>query len=52
VRPFLNDLAVIQHQDAVGHPYRAEAMGDNKGGAALHQPLQSLLHQRLGLAVE
>jgi hypothetical protein len=38
--------------DAVGVADGRQAVGDHQGGAALHQPFQRRLHQRLALGVE
>ena len=40
------------HQDAVGLQHGRQAVGDDDGGAALHQMLERRLHQRLAFGVE
>ncbi len=52
VGAFLDHHAVLQHDDLVGVAQRAQAVRDHDHGAALHQPLQALDHQALGLGVE
>ena len=48
----LDDAAVVHHHDAVAHLHRGQAMGDDDGGAVLHQPLERVLHHALALGVE
>lgn len=43
----LDDAAVIQHHDGVGVADRAEAVGDDKHRAALHEPVHALLDEAL-----
>jgi len=38
--------------DAIGRLDGAQAVGDDDGGAPLHQPVERLLHQRLRLVVQ
>ena len=51
VRAALDDAALVDHEDQVGHPDRREAVGDDEGGAALGEPAQRELdgHLRLGI---
>ena len=48
----LHDTTLVQHIYLVRIAYGAQAMRDADGGAALHQALQSLLHQVFTLGVE
>ena len=48
----LDEAPVLEDEDAVGAADRGEAVRDHEGGAALHQPLQRLLHEPLALRVE
>ncbi len=43
---------VFQDQDLVGQAHGAQPLGDDKGGAPLHQPLQRQLDQPFGLGVD
>ena len=52
VGALLDDAALIHDQDAVGGADRGEAVGDDEGGAPLHQPVEGLLHLALALGVE
>lgn len=52
MRAILDNLAVCQHHDAVERRHGGQAMCHHNGGAATHQVLERLLHQRLGLAVQ
>ena len=45
MRAALDDFAVAQDEDLVRLPDRAETMGDDKTGAAGHEPFQRLLNQ-------
>src|SRR5204863_2003702 len=45
VRAALDDFAVAQDEDLVCLTDCAQTMGDNKTGAASHEPLQRLLNQ-------
>ena len=47
-----DDAALVEHNDTVGALHGSEPMRDHQGGAALHQPLQRLLHVALGLRIE
>ena len=51
VGALLHDLAIVNHQHVVGIPDGAEAVGNDKAGAAGHQAQQSLLDARLGARV-
>ena len=51
MRAARDDAPVVQHQDQVGAAHGAQAVGDDEGGAALHQPVERLLDQLLGLGV-
>lgn len=42
----LQQLPLLQDENAVGGAHCREAVGNHKNGAALHQPLQRFLHQR------
>ena len=48
----LDDPALLQNHDTVGVPHRGETVGDDKGSAALHQPVHALLHQLLCASVD
>ena len=48
----LDDLAVLQHHDRVGVAHGGEAMGNDKGGAILHQGVHALLDMALGSGVD
>ena len=52
VGTLLDDAAVDHHGDAVGALDGRKPVGDDKGGAPLHEIDQGLLHQHLGLGVE
>src|SRR5436309_7466953 len=52
VRAALDDAAVLDHQDLVGAPDGREPVGDDEGGAVLHQVGEARLDERLGLGVE
>ena len=52
VRALLDDLAAIEHQDAIEAAHRRQPMRDHDRGAALHQPLHRLLDQRLGFRIQ
>src|SRR5450432_2522663 len=52
VRPELDDPAAINDGNLVGVAHGGEPVGDDKGGAALHQPVEGKLHQPLALAVQ
>ncbi len=46
------DGLVLQHHDLVGVADGGEAVGDDDGGAALHQAFQGLLDEQLGLGID
>ncbi len=48
MRAALDNFAVIDHQNFIGIAHGAEAVGDDKRGAAFHQPLERLLDELLG----
>ena len=48
----LGDGSAIKHEDAVGMANRAQAVGDDKRGAAVEQSGQALLDQPFALGVE
>ena len=48
----LDDAPGVEYRDPVGRADRGKSMGDDKGGAALHEALERDLHQALALAVE
>ena len=48
----LDDAAPLQHEDAVGHARRAEAVADQQGGAAPEQPGELPVELGLGHGVE
>ena len=48
----LDDLAVFQHHDGVGVSDGGEAVGDDEGGAVLHQVVHALLDVALGAGVD
>ena len=52
MRALLDDPAIFQHHDPVSRAHRGEAVGDHQRGAALHQPVQGLLHQLLAFRIE
>src|SRR6185503_18326706 len=52
VRPALDDLPVLEHQDLVGAPDRRQPVRDDERRASLAQRLQAVLNHRLALAVE
>ncbi len=52
VAALLGHAAAFHHDDAIGMLNGGEAVRDDEGGAALHQSLQGVLHQALGLRVE
>lgn len=47
VRPVLDDLAGVQHDDTVGVLHGGQPVGDDQRGAPAHQPLQRCLHLAL-----
>ena len=50
--PFLDDAALVHHQDAVAGEHGREPVRDHDGGALLHQPRERVLHQRLAFGIE
>jgi hypothetical protein len=48
----LSHFAVVNHYYSVGIPNGAEAVGNHKACAALHQVIECFLHQLFALAVE
>ncbi len=48
----LDDLAVAEHQDAVGMAHGGQAVGDDQAGAAAHQALERLVDQPLALGIQ
>ena len=52
MRALLGDRAMIEDQQAVHRAHRRQAVGDDDGGAAFHQPLHRLLDQRLRFRIE
>ena len=48
----LHDAPLGQHDDAVETRHRGQAVGHHDGGAAFHEPAQSLLHGGLALRVQ
>jgi hypothetical protein len=44
----LGDAPGLDHQDAVGALDGRQAVGDDEGGAALHQRVHAFLDERLG----
>ena len=49
--PF-HDASFMEHADLIGIADGGETVGDGHGGAGLHQPFKSILHQTLALGVE
>ncbi|MNL16958.1 hypothetical protein D3C87_1380240 [compost metagenome] len=52
MRAFLDDTALIHHQNAVGLQHGGEAMGNDDGGAGFHQLIERLLHQRFAFGIQ
>ena len=52
VGAFLDDAALVHHQDAVAGEHGREPVRDHQRGALRHQPLERGLHQRLALGIE
>ena len=48
----LDDVSLLDDQDLVGAADGGEAMGDDKGGAALHEEVEAVLDHGFGLGVE
>ena len=51
MRAALHDLAAVEHDDLVGAHHSAKALRDHEGRAALHQLVQRLQNEVLGLRV-
>ncbi len=47
-----HDPARLHNDDPVGFQHRCQAMGNNKRGAALHQPVQGILDQLLAFRIQ
>src|SRR5436853_6474219 len=45
-------VALLEDDDAVSVNNGGKAMGDDEGGAALHEAVQRFLYQRFGFSVE
>jgi hypothetical protein len=52
VRAALDNPAAVDHQDQVGRQDGAQAVGDDDAGAPGHHPLERILDQRFGFAVQ
>src|SRR5205085_5217439 len=52
MRALLDDPAMIHDDAPVGGANGGEAVGDDEGGAALHQPFQRALNQTFALGVQ
>src|SRR6267154_6454908 len=48
----LDDLAAVEHQDAVEAAHRRQPVRDHDRGASLHEPLHRLLDQGLRFGIE
>ena len=48
----LDQLTVVDHQNLVGFADGAEAVGDDKAGASMHQPQHGLLDVLLGTGID
>ena len=48
----LDDAALLQYHDAVRVADRGQAVGDNKGRAAIHQAVHAVLHEFFGAGVD
>ena len=48
----LDDLAVVQHHDAVGVADGGQAVGDDEDGSSLHQRIHTGLHLGLGVGID
>ena len=51
-RAVLDDLALLQNDDAIEIAHRRQAVGDGNDGAAAHQAAQRLADQLLGFAIQ
>jgi len=52
MRAALDDATAIHDQDQVGGEDGREAVGDDDAGAPLHDALEGLLDERLGLTIQ
>ena len=52
MRSLLNQAAAFQHEDPVGIGHRGQPMGDDDGGPAPSQTVQSLMHELFGGEVQ
>src|SRR4029077_199525 len=52
VRPALDDLSPLEHQDLIGAADRREAVGDHERGAAVPERAQAVLNSCLAFGVE
>ena len=52
VRTLFDNFAVIDHQHLIGVADRAEAVGDDKAGASLHEAQERLLDARFGACID
>ena len=48
VRTLFGDLAILDHNDAIGAPNGGSAMRDHERGASLHQGFHASLDERFG----
>lgn len=47
-----SDLALLQHNDAIGFFDGGQTMSDDQSGSALHQSFQYRLHMAFGFAIQ
>src|SRR5260221_12930828 len=52
VAALLDDLAAVEHENAIEAAHRRQPVRDHDRGTVLHQPHHRLLDQRLGLRIE
>ena len=52
MRPFVNEAAAIEHEDAVGLHDGGESVRYHERGAALHDFVERFLHQGLAFRIE
>ena len=52
VGSLFDEPALLEDDELIGTLHRRQAVSDNKGRAALHEPIEGFLYQRLGLVVE
>ena len=52
MRSLLDDPTLGEDEDTVGVADGGEAVGDDEGGATLHEALEGFVDEALGLAVE